>query len=67
MLADIRPPVGLVDEARAIAAMPEDTLEQIAAKEKALARLHAGHWLHLKAACDLYVAAFLAPKTEPPP
>jgi hypothetical protein len=27
-------------------------------KEKALARLHAGSWLHLKAACDLYVAAF---------
>ncbi len=47
--------------------MPEDTLEQIAAKQKALARLHAGSWLHLKAACDLYVAAFFAPKTEPPP
>jgi hypothetical protein len=67
MLAEIRPPAGLVDAARAIAAMPENTLEQIAAKEKALARLHAGSWLHLKAACDLYVAAFFAPKTEPAP
>jgi hypothetical protein len=67
MLAEIRPPAGLVDAARAIVAMPEDTLEQIAAKEKALARLHAGSWLHLKAACDLYVAAFFAFKTEPAP
>ncbi len=67
MLAEIRPPSGLLDAARAIHQMPEDTLDQIAAKEKALARLHAGSWLHLKAACDLYVAAFFAPKTEPPP
>ena len=67
MLAEIRPPAALLDQARAIHDMPEDTLDQIAAKEKALARLHAGSWLHLKAACDLYVAAFFAPKTEPPP
>jgi hypothetical protein len=67
MLAEVRPPAALLDAARALAAMPEDTLEQIAAKERALARLHAGSWLHLKAACDLYVAAFFAPKTAPPP
>ena len=67
MLAEIRPPAGLLDAGARDAAMPEDTLEQIAAKETALARLHAGSWLHLKAACDLYVAAFFAPKTEPPP
>ena len=67
MLAEIRPPAGLLDQARTIQQMPEDTLDQIAAKERALARLHAGSWLHLKAACDLYVAAFFAPKTEPPP
>ena len=67
MLAEIRPPAGLLDAARKIHQMPEDTLEQIAAKRTALARLHAGSWLHLKAACDLYVAAFFAPKTEPPP
>jgi hypothetical protein len=67
MLAEIRPPAGLLDQARAIHQMPEDSLEQIGAKQGALARLHAGSWLHLKAACDLYVAAFFSPKTEPPP
>ena len=34
MLAEIRPPAGLLDQARAIHQMPEDTLEQIAAKEQ---------------------------------
>jgi hypothetical protein len=67
MLAEIRPPSALLDQARAIVAMPEGTLDQIAAKKRALDRLHAGSWLHLKAASDLYVAAFFMPKTEPPP
>ncbi|MGH6921553.1 MAG: Eco57I restriction-modification methylase domain-containing protein, partial [Geminicoccaceae bacterium] len=67
MLAEIRPPAGLLDAAREIHQMREDTLEQIAAKEKALARLHAGHWWRLHEACDLYIAAFFAPKSEPPP
>ena len=48
----------------AMRAMPEDTLEQIAAKSKRLNALTTSgtdSWL-LSRACDLYVAAFLAPK-----
>lgn len=63
-LADLKPPVTLIDAARALAEMPEDTLEQITAKRAAFERLHTGaSWLNLKIACDSYVAAFFAPKT----
>ena len=49
--------------ARALIDMPEDTLEQIAAKRSAFGRLHdESSWKNLKTACDLYVAAFFAPK-----
>ena len=44
--------------------MPEDTLEQIEAKARAWDRLLNGpNWQTLKTACDMYVAAFLMPKT----
>ncbi len=49
-------------------AMPEDTLDQIAAKSKRLNALTGSgtdSWL-LSRACDLYVAAFLAPKITLP-
>ena len=49
-------------------AMPEDTLDQIAAKSKRLSALTGSgtdSWL-LSRACDLYVAAFLAPKVVLP-
>lgn len=63
-LADLKPPASLIDAARALTDMPEDTLEQISAKQTAFERLHAGaNWLNLKTACDCYVAAFFAPKT----
>ncbi len=48
----------------AMRAMPEDTLDQIAAKSKRLNALTGSgtdSWL-LSRACDLYVAAFLGPK-----
>jgi hypothetical protein len=63
-LADLKPPTALIDAARALIDMPEDTLDQIAAKRTAFERLHAGaSWLNLKTACDCYVTAFFAPKT----
>jgi hypothetical protein len=44
--------------------MPEDSPDQIAAKRKTFAAAVAdpGRW-NLRTAADLYVAAFLAPKT----
>jgi N-6 DNA Methylase len=63
-LADLKPPATLIDAARALIDMPEDTLEQIAAKRGAFERLHTGaSWLNLKTACDCYIAVFFAPKT----
>ena len=53
--------------ARHSPACPRTRSSRSPPRRRALARLHAGSWLHLKAACDLYVAAFFAPKTEPPP
>lgn len=62
-LADLKPPATLIDAARALADMPEDTLDEIAAKDAAFRHLHSGaNWLNLKIACDAYVAAFFAPK-----
>jgi hypothetical protein len=49
--------------ARAITAMPEDDLEGVKARARAYEAVHAeGGWWAIKTACDLYVAAFLAPK-----
>jgi hypothetical protein len=63
-LADLKPPAALIDAARALIDMPEDTLGQIAAKRAAFERLHTGaSWLNLKTACDCYIAAYFAPKS----
>ena len=54
----------LMRDFAAMRAMPEDTLDQIAAKAarlKELTEQGAAQWT-LSRACDLYVAAFLAPK-----
>jgi hypothetical protein len=49
--------------ARAVIAMPEDDLQGVQARARAYEAVHAeGSWWAAKAACDLYVAAFLAPK-----
>jgi N-6 DNA Methylase len=62
-LPSLKPPADLIDAARALVDMPEDTLEEIAAKRTAFERLHTGaSWLNLKTACDCYIAAFFAPK-----
>jgi hypothetical protein len=54
----------LAGEVRALRAMPEDTPEEIAAKRKQfeLSRANPRGWT-LRIAADLYIAAFLTPKT----
>src|SRR5579885_2831457 len=54
----------LAGEAKALRAMPEDSPEEIAAKRKRFeaARANPKSW-NLRIASDLYVAAFLTPKT----
>jgi hypothetical protein len=51
-------------EAKALRAMPEDSPDEIAAKRQRFeaARAEKGRW-HLRVAADIYLAAFLAPKT----
>ena len=48
--------------------LPEDTVEQVGAKSARYTDLRTKHgFAHASAAADLYVAAFLAPKTGGPP
>jgi len=62
-LADLKPPATLIDASRALIDMPEDSLEEIAAKRAAFERLHTGSsWFNLKAACDCYISAFFVLK-----
>jgi hypothetical protein len=62
-LGSLKPPAGLIDAARALVDMPEESLDDIAAKQAAFDLLHSGtNWINLKMACDCYVAAFFAPK-----
>jgi hypothetical protein len=50
--------------ARAVASMPEDDLAGVEARARAYQAVHGERgWWATKTACDLYVAAFLAPKT----
>jgi hypothetical protein len=52
-----------VRAARKVAAMPEDDVAAVQARAQAYAGVHADRgWWATKTACDLYVAAFLAPK-----
>lgn len=54
----------LAREAEAVRAMPEDSPEQIAAKRSRFDALRSdGSLRQLTVACDLYMAAFLVPKT----
>ena len=61
------PPAALVAAARAVDDLPEDEVSQVEAKASRLADFHRQtDWRSLKAACDLYVAAFFTPKIQPP-
>jgi hypothetical protein len=56
-------PTEIVDGARQIAIMPEDTLSEVKAKAKAFSRYEFSEQRkRLKLACDMYVAAFFTPK-----
>ena len=56
-------PAEIVDGARKIAAMPEDTLSEVKAKARAFGRYESSdQWQSLKLACDMYVASFFTPK-----
>ena len=56
-------PTEIVDGARNLAAMPEDTLAEVKAKARAFSRYEASdQWQRLKIACDMYVAAFFSQK-----
>jgi N-6 DNA Methylase len=61
------PPPALVAAARAVDNLPEDEVGQVEVKASRLADFHRQtDWRSLKAACDLYVAAFFVPKIQPP-
>jgi len=63
-IASLKAPAEITDGAARVLAMPEDTLAQIEAKSRAWNRLlQDPKWWTLKTACDMYVAAFLMPKT----
>ncbi|MDO7835083.1 N-6 DNA methylase [Sphingobium sp. HBC34] len=67
-LSGLKPPTGLIDAAIVLSEMPENTLNEIAAKKAAFSQLHMGpSWFNLKTACDSYVAAFFQPKTGAAP
>ncbi|AWC25168.1 type II restriction m6 adenine DNA methyltransferase, Alw26I/Eco31I/Esp3I family [Aminobacter sp. MSH1] len=59
-LAELRPPVALTHADRLLIGMPQDTLEQVAAKSRSFEdiRRH-DEWVRLKAASDLYISAYL--------
>ena len=68
LLEHMRAPASIADGAARVLAMPEDTIEQTRAKSGAWERLFRDpQRLALKKACDLYVAAFLLPKSKDRP
>ncbi|MHA6263696.1 Eco57I restriction-modification methylase domain-containing protein [Arenibacterium sp. CAU 1754] len=61
-------PAEIIDGARKIAAMPEETLKEVKAKARAFAQYETSDQrLSLKLACDIYVAAFFSPKVGEEP
>ena len=68
MIKSLAAPTVIIDGAARIAAMPEETLTQVKAKSDAFRRMtDTPQWRALRAACDMYVAAFFAPKTGQEP
>lgn len=63
LLAELRMPAEIATGAEKLLAMPEDTLDEVEAKRQSFQHLISGDtWWRLKAACDMYIAAFLTPK-----
>ena len=68
LIKELSAPASITDGAARVLAMPEDTLEEIEAKSRSWDRLlRDPKRLALKTACDMYVAAFLLPKTGDDP
>jgi hypothetical protein len=66
-LTFFEPPREVLEAVRALEIVPEDELAAVEAKSEKFRALLAGPDRHrIEAACDLYVAAFLLPKTEGP-
>ena len=64
LIKELSAPASITDGAARVLAMPENTLEDIEAKSRSWDRLlRDPKRLALKTACDMYVAAFLLPKT----
>ena len=62
------PPADLVSAAKKIETMPEEDVDQIDAKYRSFRSFREGSsWMFRKRACDLWTAAFFAPKTKVPP
>lgn len=67
LLQALRAPTEMLEEARAVADMPEDSIAAVAAKRHAFQRLLTGEALvRRKRACDLYVAAVFTAKMRLP-
>ena len=67
LLAELRPPADMLDEARQVDAMPEDSIVAIDAKRRAFERLWSGEgWSRRQLASNLYIAAFFTPKAPLP-
>ena len=65
--AFFEPPRSLIEAAQALENLDEDDLQDVNSKSDAFRRLLTGEdRQRIEAACDLYVAAFLLPKTEAP-
>jgi hypothetical protein len=63
LLVELRTPAEIASGVEQLLAMPEDTLQEVEAKQQVFQRLYSGPtWWRLKTACDMYVAAFLMPK-----
>ncbi|MFN3686443.1 Eco57I restriction-modification methylase domain-containing protein [Salinarimonas sp.] len=60
-------PTDIAEAFARIDAMPEDTLDEVAAKARADAQARAGDgWWRAKSACALYVSAYFMPKVREP-
>jgi hypothetical protein len=63
LLVELRMPAEIASGVEKLLALPEDTLQEVEAKQEAFQRLYSGPtWWRLKTSCDMYVAAFLMPK-----
>lgn len=67
LLPEVALPTELASAIAALTDAPEDTVEAVQEKRRALASLQSGRAAHdLRVACDLWCAAFFAPKAAAP-